>query len=551
MPDLKPYFAENTALHPTETGIDAMQQAARRLSTYGSQIAQAKGQGYGELAKDSKSVIAAAGDTALEYLDHKERSEGALQLLKSMNGLTADYNQTMGAVSQDPNRADAVSQGFMEKTFEPAMQKFQDGFHTERGIKWAEEKSEALRQHFTEKVQADRVTFAGMAASKNVNEAISVATNTAYQDGHSMDMLLQQLPDMIKEQAAGFSALKGAAGAKWTQDTIEKAKVSIIAAGVKGAIERSSNPEATAAELTKKYPEYIRGSEAGTLAKAARTQMKFNEAEARAARTEQKQNEVADYNTKYTQIEANMIGRPGGPNQDDIKAIRGLVNQPGAKYSPNSISTIFGLSQRLHENPPEGPSNPDVVNEIRRRATIDPSDPDSLSAGELAQHFVNGDINKRAYQETNEIIRNVAQDPKYRAALTQLNQFTANAKNAIVNATPLTAGDPAKTLMYDQFQRASYQLFREAFQRGGYTEVMKTLDATSPTYIGKILPSFMLDNKAAADKFLQNMKSPGSVLPAVPWRDVYESKTGKSAAPVEPRKAGESPAAYMARTGGK
>lgn len=556
MADLKPYFAGDVGLRPTEVGIDALQNSARRLGAYGSQIAQAKGQVYGELARDVKSTIGAAGATAEEYLSHKELSEGSLTYLKTMNGLTTEYNKQMGAAADDPNQAEAISKKFMETQFEPAMQKFNDAFRTEKGTKWAEGRADSLRTHFTEKAMADRVTFAGMAATKNLDTAISIATNTAYQDGHSVDQLLKDLPSIIKEQTSQYSALSGAHGAKFSADTTRKAQVSIIAAGVKGAIERSSDPEQTAKEWTSRYPEFINGAEAGTLARAARTQQKFNEAEGRAARSEQKANELADYNGTVSKLEATAIGQPGGPGADWFKQVAKLADHPGAKYQPNTISTLYGLGQRLIANPPEGPSDPTYVNDLRRRAALPAEDEDSLKGGAIGMALAEGRINKRTAAEISEIQNEVARDPKYRLAVGQLNQFTASLKGAITGATAYSSGDPDKMVLYGQFQAASYQVFRQAYQQGGYAAVQKVLDPTNPDYLGKVAQRFILSSEEAKTRMLDAIKGT-STLPAVKWQDVLERKqavpggAGVPGIPLPPRKLGETPTEYLKRLKGE
>jgi prefoldin subunit 5 len=344
MPVINEYFAGDLGLRPSEQGIDALQQAARRVGAFGSQRAEATSRVTQQLGRNIDTTIKDAGELALGYVEHKEMSQGGVAYAKTLNGLTNEYNAVVGdAMSKDPDTVEAVSGKFLAEKVEPALQDFGQAFNTEKGQKWADQRIFSLREHFTEKAQSDNVTAAHTAASRNLDSVVSTLTNTAYQDGHSVDQTLKDLPDLIHSQTSQVERLAGVKGAAYVSDLLHKSQVSIVAAGVKGAIERSSDPEATAQEWIKKYPEFINGAEAGSLAKAAKTSERFNSAQDRAAQLQQKQIDREASEDRLAQtFNKNVTVNPDGSIIIDPKAIAETKQEIGKKGA-----TVKSIEDRL------------------------------------------------------------------------------------------------------------------------------------------------------------------------------------------------------------
>src|SRR5216684_2185480 len=260
---------QGIGLQPTEMGVESFAAAGRRLGAYGNQIAET----YNQLGSQIKSTITDAGEVAVNYLDHKEISEGAASFAKLQDSLTQQWNAT--AKNADPNDP-TVADDFRSKVVEPALETFKGQFNTENSQKFAEQKADSLRQHLFEKTAADQSTLAGIAVRKNISDSTTSMSNTAITDPSSVPSLLAGMDHSVQAIVGSSPTLSATDAARVQADVSDAAKKAIVHAGAVGAIQKSSNPEATADEWIKKYPDYIDGSDAKALAGNARQQIRAN-----------------------------------------------------------------------------------------------------------------------------------------------------------------------------------------------------------------------------------------------------------------------------------
>lgn len=254
-------------INPTETGINATAAAARRIGSSYREAADA----YGDLGQRIGSTIREVGDIAVKYEDHREISAGAAKFAELQDNLTKQWNET--AKTADPNNP-AVAKEFREKVMDPALEKFQSGFNTERSQAFGEQKIEALRTHMFEKTSADMSTLAGIAVRKNISDATTSMSNTAITDPSSVPTLLGQVDHTIQGVVGSSPTLRATDAARVSSEVSDATKKAIVQSGAIGAIQKSGNPEATAEEWIKKYPDYISGADAKSLASNARQQIR-------------------------------------------------------------------------------------------------------------------------------------------------------------------------------------------------------------------------------------------------------------------------------------
>src|SRR5215470_19920015 len=122
------YDAPPLEIRPTETGIDAIQQAARRTGAF-----------YGQAAEDYVgaghrlgSAIQLASNVVQRFQEHREISAGAKNFAQMQDDLTTAWNHTINAPGVDANDP-AVAAKFRENVLEPALDKFANqGFLTEK-----------------------------------------------------------------------------------------------------------------------------------------------------------------------------------------------------------------------------------------------------------------------------------------------------------------------------------------------------------------------------------------------------------------------------------
>src|SRR5262245_8153082 len=279
MPNIRAYDAGDIGLRPTETGVESRAATARRVGAFYNQLAgateglaretrrlggefEALGsfKGHLEAATGARigSTIKVAGDAAVDYLSHREISQGAAEFARLNSDLTDQWNE---AVKQaDPNDPSLAGR-FREETLNPALEKFQQAFTTEKGQNWALSHTTSLRMHMDQRTTADMATMAGHAVTVNMRQMANSWSNTARNDPSAVDYLLRTVDSSVGGVIDSSPNLKGAAAAKVRMEVTQKAKEDIVKAGALGAIEKSGDPEKAAAIFAERYPDYVNAQE--------------------------------------------------------------------------------------------------------------------------------------------------------------------------------------------------------------------------------------------------------------------------------------------------
>ena len=269
MPNIKGFDAPDLGLRPSETGVEAFAAAARRTGAFYNQAGEALSATGARIG----SAIRDVGDIAVKFEDHREISAGAASFAKLQDNLTQQWNER--AKTADPNDP-KVAAKVRDEVVEPALENFPAGVSTENSQRFAEQKVEALRQHMFEKTAADMSTLAGVAVRKNLSDSTTAMTNTAMTDPSAVPSLLSGVDHSVNGVVGSSPTMSATDAARVSAEVSTSTKRAIVQAGAIGAIQKSSNPEATADEWIKKYPDYISGAEAKTLASNARQQIRAN-----------------------------------------------------------------------------------------------------------------------------------------------------------------------------------------------------------------------------------------------------------------------------------
>lgn len=340
MPQIRTYEApQGLGLNPTETGIEATAQAGNRIGRFYNQAASATQEVGNEAARGFSSAIKDAGDVAVQYAEHREISHGAAAFAELNDGLTQAWNDT--AKSANPNDP-TVAAKFRQDTLEPALDKYRESFLTEGGQKFAEQHIDSLRNHMFEKTSADMSSLAADAVSVNVRQTANSLSNTAVNDPSSVPHLLDSADSMIGGMVDSSPNLKGEPAAKARMELTQKMKENIVKSGAIGAIQKSADPEATAAEWSAKYPDYINGDEIKMLAGNARQQI-------RAARIDQAYSDTIEKKAAQQKSDATEVGYLQSLYSDDPKqqgqvSTKTIVNDPN--LTRESKERMIGVVNR-------------------------------------------------------------------------------------------------------------------------------------------------------------------------------------------------------------
>lgn len=284
MPQIKVLDTPDLGLRPSETGVEARAAAARRGGGFFNQVAEAYGT-VASLTNDTGSRVAStmrdAGDVAVKYAEHREISHGAAVGAQQIDGLNnawtaalkggkdADGNPIPPADPNDPS----VAAKFREQMLEPALDKFKEGFTTERGQQWAEQFVDQYRKHMFEKTAADMSSLAKIASANNAQQTINSLSSASYTDPSSLRANVDAFKHSL-DGIAGSANLSGTDQAALRTEQGYKGIKELTHAAIAGAISNGADWRKIADDPA--YKPYIDRAEIERFDKAAKTQAKVD-----------------------------------------------------------------------------------------------------------------------------------------------------------------------------------------------------------------------------------------------------------------------------------
>lgn len=364
MPVIPTYDAPNLGLQPSEVGVDALQQAARRVGAFASQT----GEDMAQLGARVGSSLRDAGTVAMQSIEHHETAAGAKNYADLFASLTADW--TAAAKKADPNDAGAAAR-WREQVMEPALDKFANqGFITEGGQQFAQQHIAALRQHLVEKTSTDMSTLAAVAVHTNFEETKNRLASSVYNDPSSLEFALKTADSSLGAIISSSPTLTAGDAARVRSTALLEAREGIVKSAVVGMIEKNSNVDLTAIE--QKYGEYLKPGEMDMFQRQMKAQQKANAYYDRQNIALQKQeNDLKLHKDMTDWLNTNVTADPNNPGNilikpDAMQKLLGIAhNNPDA---PSAVSTIrTGIDWLEHQRAPK----PTQTEPIRKQALVD------------------------------------------------------------------------------------------------------------------------------------------------------------------------------------
>lgn len=354
MPNIHEFNTPALNIRPTETGVNAVAAAARRVGSEYNEAGSAIAAGGAAVGQATR----VAGEIYDDQVTHEEISRGGAALAGMMGKKTDDWNNTVKGA--DPNNPTAAAK-FMEENLEPDLEKFKEGFTTTRSQQWADNHLNSFRLHMQTKTAADMATMAGEAIKVNYRQTTNSMANTARNDPTAVDFLLKTYEDTLDATVGSSPNLKGAMAGAVRTELLQRGKEEIIKAAALGHIEATGSMPKWSTDP--KYSPYITGGELKQLEAAEKNYRRLNTAEERAARAEEKFVAVDDFNKRVNELEASTIPKNvGDPPQlppNYWNDTRELAKHPGAAYVPGRLKTTIDngerITARLEKGEPLGP----------------------------------------------------------------------------------------------------------------------------------------------------------------------------------------------------
>ena len=236
MPAIKEFNAPNLGLVPSEVGVEATAAAARRIGAFSNQAANA----MERVGQRAGSAIRDAGDVYVKYEDHRQISAGAAHGAALIDGLNNQWAARIKDPNLDPNDP-SVAGKFREEVLEPTLQKFGEGFTTERSQNWAEHFVDQYRQHMFQKTSADVSKLAGDAAQINALKTTNSFGNAVYNDPSMLDFARQQAGHTIGGMVDSSPTISPETNSRIKKEVGFKMEQHLVNSAIQGAIAKGGD----------------------------------------------------------------------------------------------------------------------------------------------------------------------------------------------------------------------------------------------------------------------------------------------------------------------
>lgn len=462
MPNIKEYNAGDLQIRPTEVGIDATAQSARRISQMGNEAASAIRQGGEAIG----SGIKAAGDAYVDWQSHQEISAGAPAAAAMLTGLTQQWNTT--AKNTDPNNT-GVAGDFRENTIEPALAKFQDAFITEKGQNWAQEQTDAIRNHLYHKQIADQSSMAAAAVTQNATQLINSLSNNARQDPSALDATLDIYTHSMGHIVDSSPSITPEDAARVHEGVTQKGMQTIVQSAFQGMLDK--NPDAALKMASDpKYAPYINAGEADRMATEVKRQNKIDDTNARMAANEQRK-------TTSDNTYDNFLKAMHDPDPTKRPTYEMLRNIPNGTVLPGHLSEMYKSLDNAANKPPVTPQE-SQTNAIPLMQRVWSGDTGAIDDARKA--FSD---HKIGYSQLQEIQNQEKLDPDVKGKIDRFMKYYGNVVNPYDSALP-SGHNPENIKKEYALSEYVRQSFEETMAKSGKTEALKLLDPTNPNFIG-------------------------------------------------------------------
>lgn len=528
MPNIVEYNAGAGQLTPDDRGIQANVNAGRHIGGF-----------YHQLGQDIGGTTAQLGEQYQQQITRHEISAGSAAYANLFDQQNQIWSQA--AANADPNDIHLADR-YRQEQLEPALQKFQEQFTTKAGKDWAEQQVGHLRQHFFEKTAADQSTLAGDAVVQNLMVLKDRASNITMNDPTSFDAVAGLIDNSVAAQVKSHPNLTPDVASKMRLDMSQQFKTEAAKSAVIGAIQK--DPAAGRALLASgKFNDYLSGAEVKTLDSYADSQQKAAIAQQHAAEAEEVRAQKADFNKRSSELTATTIAQDGSLTvpPDYFKNVANLALHKGAE--PGQIRAMIDYGQSIAKQDAKPVDDAHTYEDFSHRMSLPASDPHALSMTDVFQARAAGLLTDKSFTFFKDATEIGDKDPGRKEAYKQMDRFLSDMKPSITKSN-IFSGQiyPEQDQRYSQFQYDMHMAMDLRIKQGESPAQVAAdlLDARSPHYLGRFIPQYAIGTKQGQGMMANSIANGVQVVPAVGG-----ARTG-----AVPRKEGETPAQYLARTAG-
>lgn len=468
MPNIKEFDSPIDSLHPSDQGVQANVQAARRIGSILHQEGDSIGGGISEAGTQYE------GEVTRQQITH-----GLAGQAQTWSSLTDSWN----AAAKGPNAMDpTLAQNWRQSVLEPALQAYQQGFSTKEGQTWAAEQAAHMRQHFTETTTADAGTLAGMSSLTDLQTSADHFQTAAYNDPASLDTILGALDKGFRAAVGAHTQLTAEDAARVTGQPLQTAKAAVVQSAFRGMIESGPAGIAEARRLlgSGKYGEYI-GDPAPMLDRA--TEVENRNASMQRQATELQRQQLTDQGKAvYADwvARAGPIVRAGGILPPEmVHEADAFAHAPYSAYVTGEVTnmqsmlnaSITDASSRRYQT-----TDPRTGDTLRTGLNLPQGDPRRPDVGKVDAAFNNGRLSVDDWHQLREQAGRTP-DPALEQSTRTLDRFLNTAIRPQLTRTPALNADGSPNWMggkpdiqgdvaYAEAQREAHAMFQALIAQG-------------------------------------------------------------------------------------
>ncbi len=364
MPNITEFDAGSLRLQPSQSGVEADVRAAYRGGSLFSRAAMETERAYDAAGRAIGTGVAAAGEAAIQYEDHREISAGTVQAAQLLFDKDQEWNDLVKTA--DPNDP-RVAAKFRDQSLEPALEDFQSQFHTQHSQQWALEYTNKIRQHMFEKTAADQSTLAGIAAHDNAIQAGNTFAAAAYKDPSSLGIAIDGFTHSLEGLTGSSPTMTPAKAAEIRETVGYDGTRQIVQAAVHGAIENGGDWHSIADNP--KYAPYINAAEIQQFARQEKFYQKGLEVESKRKLLLDKEIATQDMHKAVNDSWSKNVNiDPTGKVTIDPQFVRDMVklptehaNAPGAAETAHTYINWIESQQKAAATPHDDPASVDAL----------------------------------------------------------------------------------------------------------------------------------------------------------------------------------------------
>lgn len=530
MANIREYTNPIDGLSPSDRGIQSSVDLGRHVE-----------RAFALAGNSVGNAVTGAGAAYDKIKTQQDISVGLPQKAQLLDNLTTASDVAMN--NADPNDHTAAEKWRTEQ-MEPLLDSWISGFSTQESRMWATEQAAAIRQHLTEKTTADQSRNAGVAAVQNYQTTRQGLTNTVLQDpsDSARNIALHTLEDGTEQLIKGNPFITNEQAARLREQAQVDRKM-IGEASFQGRA--LTNPLQAMQDLQDGKFNGVLDAEQQVRMFGFATQIHHEQlADARSAEAMSKEQAKVKFDAQLSSTYATMF-RPDGstvlPPGGNTRLVQ-LSQMPFA--DPGAIKALGDAMKTAAEAKINGTfqtTDMGVWGHLASRIGQPVGSSDALTHAQVDQAYAAHQLSEHDWRFLHQAVETQRNDPATTAAMTQVNQALERSK-ALVIKSDIYGGtlDQVGQVQYDTLHFDAFTRFQELQKQGNSpAEAARILsDPRDPRGIHAMLPHYMTDNKAGLQALKSKVQTGGAASLAAP-------------APLTTaRKAGESAADYLKRTGG-